>query len=875
LGGNSSKMVSLCVNKQNIILLALFGVCSSGVAVGADFILEQSDFSTTAIVIHKESDSIKRFAAIELQKHLRLITGHDFVIVDEIGKTNKAFMVGIKPESDEEPLGDEEARYLVTENAVYLYGDDQIRRRRRNHQDNALDSKRNRAGTLFAVYNFLENEMNVHWIEPGDQGIAYQPMRKIRIEAKADRWSPYFPYQRGLRISSWKNVGREGVQYRFLPEGFRMTEEQAEAKRVDLYVWLRRMRMGTSNYLQFGHAFTSWWEKYGETHPEYFALNGKGFRGPVEPSKPDRVKMCVSNPGLVKQIVQNWLERRKDNPNARTLNVCVNDGGGRGADEFCHDEGCLALDVPLEGEAPLEHLTDRYMHLANEVLKEARKYVPDAEVTAYAYSRTRRPPRKVHLLDGVVLQFVTGMSAPFSETSELYQEWKRQGATKFLFRPNDLCVELGLPLGHDKRIFDHQQLAVKYGAKGTDHDSIYGFWTGISGITYYVLAKSTADPSRSFEYWEDEYISVYGAAQPDVKAYFKHWRDKFEKAILPANISLHKEGKRGFLSWHKLGRMSRTIRDYYSKKDFDTTDEMLKRALSRELNPLEMERVERLVLANKHNRLTFEAMVAVNEGNEETILKKAKKLLDFRVRNREKFRMNWWMLFYEQDAMGDATGITSLLLQSRLVDRKSFNCIRATESPVIDGKLDESFWTQANTGMGFLENGDAVPVNVDTSTFVAYDDENLYIGFECHEPQMDDLVERVRKRDGSAWKDNAVEIFLDPQNTREEFYQFVITSAGALLDGRKIGEKEFDVSWNVTIGSDIEYKIQKGVESWTIECRISFGVIGMSTPQPGDSIRFNLVRDRTLSGGVDEMSALAPTLGKLHASRKFTKMVFR
>lgn len=268
------KMLSRCVSKQSFILLALLGACASGTAVNADFVLEQGDFSTTAIVVPKESDSIKRFAAVELQGHLRLITGHGFAITDKIGESNKAFMVGIKPESDRETLGDEEARYLVTENVVYFYGDDQIRRRRRSDQDNALDSKRNRAGTLFAVYNFLENELGVHWIEPGDQGTVYQPMKEIRIEAKSDRWRPYFPYQRGLRISSWKNVGQEDVRYRFLPEDFRMTEEQAETMRVDLYVWLRRMRMGASNRLQFGHAFTTWWDKYGEAHPEYFALKG-------------------------------------------------------------------------------------------------------------------------------------------------------------------------------------------------------------------------------------------------------------------------------------------------------------------------------------------------------------------------------------------------------------------------------------------------------------------------------------------------------------------------------------------------------------------------------------------------------------------------
>lgn len=237
--------------------------------------------------------------------------------------------------------------------------------------------------------------------------------------------------------------------------------------------------------------------------------------------------------------------------------------------------------------------------------------------------------------------------------------------------------------------------------------------------------------------------------------------------------------------------------------------------------------------------------------------------------------MNWWMLFSEQDTMGDATGITSLLLQSRLADRKSFDCIRAREAPVIDGKLEEPFWAQASTGVGFLDNRNVVPVGVDTKTFIAYDDENLYIGFECHEPHMDRLVERVQERDGRAWKDNAVEIFLDPGNTQRDFYQFIITSAGALLDGSKIGDEKYDVSWNANTGSDMEYAIQKGADSWTLELRISFSAISMLAPQPGDSIRFNLVRERTLTDGVDETTALSPTLGGLHVPRRFARMVFK
>ena len=41
-------------------------------------------------------------------------------------------------------------------------------------QSEALNLANNRAGTLFAVYNFLENELGIKWIKPGDDGIFYQ-----------------------------------------------------------------------------------------------------------------------------------------------------------------------------------------------------------------------------------------------------------------------------------------------------------------------------------------------------------------------------------------------------------------------------------------------------------------------------------------------------------------------------------------------------------------------------------------------------------------------------------------------------------------------------------------------------------------------------
>jgi len=312
----------------------------------------------------------------------------------------------------------------------------------------------------------------------------------------------------------------------------------------------------------------------------------------LQRDSPDRVKMCVSSPGLVQQAVADWLDDRERSPQGyKALCMAQNDGGGGGAAEFCHCDACLALDVRHEGEAFGAHLTDRYMFLANQALRAARQVVPGALVTAYAYSVTEEPPRRERLEDGIVLQFVTSMAARTDETRATYEGWQAQGATAFMFRPNDLCVELGLPLGHEQRIWAHQQLAVGYGAQGTDHDSVYGLWTGISGLTYYVLARSHIEPDRPFDYWVQEYARAFGAAEPQVAAFFAHWRQKFDETILPANGAERADGGRGFLRWNGLGAVSSQIRQFYDEADFDSTDSLLAQGAMQRLRDGERHRL--------------------------------------------------------------------------------------------------------------------------------------------------------------------------------------------------------------------------------------------------------------------------------------------
>lgn len=227
-------------------------------------------------------------------------------------------------------------------------------------------------------------------------------------------------------------------------------QAQAQQRRFEDDLWLRRMRIGNRSGVRlfFGRAFVKWSERYGETRPEYFALTSEGKREPISPEKPDRVKMCVSTHDFVRAVVEDWVEKRKQNPALHfALDATENGGRPGGMGQYCRFDNCRALDVLLEGEEFGDHLTDRYVHFYNVCLKEARKHFPDAQVKSYIYSTPA---------EGVNLQVVPIMAVRFAETRALYEAWQQMGATSLLYRPNDLCVDFGLFFYSDSDSEIHQ-----------------------------------------------------------------------------------------------------------------------------------------------------------------------------------------------------------------------------------------------------------------------------------------------------------------------------------------------------------------------------------------------------------------------------------
>ena len=329
------------------------------------------------IVVGEEPNEQVSLAARELTDHLKLITGETIKITSTPLEGNYTFYVGIAPDYDNEALKPEEAKQVRGSKATYLYGDDSI------------GDKKPRYGSAFAVYMFLE-DLGVRWVQPGRDGTLYPHSKNIVFDSGNYSWEQEL-VKRHIRMC-FRNDQVDVKHDFYTLEEFKKHNE----KELD---WRRRMRLGSHINFGYGHSFTKWWEKYGKTNPEFFALSDKGTRAPVGGEKrANRIKMCCSSTALVDKIIEEWQEKGMP----QYLNVIENDSRN-----FCVCEECLALDVVLPGEEELNindrHMTDRYVYFTNAVQRKARELRPDVHTLFYAYSRYHFPPRREKLEDNIIV----------------------------------------------------------------------------------------------------------------------------------------------------------------------------------------------------------------------------------------------------------------------------------------------------------------------------------------------------------------------------------------------------------------------------------------------------------------------------------------
>ncbi len=130
-----------------------------------------------------------------------------------------------------------------------------------------------------------------------------------------------------------------------------------------------------------------------------------------------------------------------------------------------------------------------------------------------------------------------------------------------------------------------------------------------------------------------------------------------------------------------------------------------------------------------------------------------------------------------------------------------------TDSPIIDGYLDEDIWKEATPLQNFTQNfpTDTLPAKHQTMVKFLYDDQFLYIGIVAKSSGEDFVVSSLRRDFRGGTTDN-VSFFFDTFQDGVNAYQFGVNPYGAqresLVSDGGINRSSFNPNWDVKWFSD-------------------------------------------------------------------------
>ena len=164
----------------------------------------------------------------------------------------------------------------------------------------------------------------------------------------------------------------------------------------------------------------------------------------------------------------------------------------------------------------------------------------------------------------------------------------------------------------------------------------------------------------------------------------------------------------------------------------------------------------------------------------------------------------------------------------------------------LDGKLDDAVWSEAGKISHFYRFGTDQVQEVPTEVYMAYDNENLYLGVRCFEPEADKLAARETKLDSPVWCDDSIELFIASPNNNG--MQLIFNTIGGHFDGELYQRVPGD-PWRCLGERNYSWQSKAVVEKdcWTGELVLPFKEFGIA-PKAGQKWRINLVRNRRVPG---------------------------
>ena len=152
-----------------------------------------------------------------------------------------------------------------------------------------------------------------------------------------------------------------------------------------------------------------------------------------------------------------------------------------------------------------------------------------------------------------------------------------------------------------------------------------------------------------------------------------------------------------------------------------------------------------------------------------------------------------------------------------------------TEHIRLDGRLDEVVWQQAQVIDEFTQKElqEGAPATEQTEVRFLYDDNNLYVGFICHDSEPEKIVHKELKRDSDLRYEDRIGLVIDTYNDSRMGYFFGTNPNGMMFDAtlQAVGNEKMNSNWD----GIWDVRAHIGEFGWSCEIAIPFKTLRFPT----------------------------------------------
>jgi len=218
-----------------------------------------------------------------------------------------------------------------------------------------------------------------------------------------------------------------------------------------------------------------------------------------------------------------------------------------------------------------------------------------------------------------------------------------------------------------------------------------------------------------------------------------------------------------------------------------------------------------------------------------------------------------------------------------------YTVTKSATAMTIDGKLTEPEWLAAPLTAKFVHHTDGSATRLSTQAKLLWDDQYLYIGFICEDP---DVWATLKNRDDHLWNGEVVEMICDPDGDGLNYFEVQVNPLGTLLDltltKAYSAGGQANMAWTLNFAASVwvdgTLNDSSDVDAkWCCEVALPFNELAFMgpslhfPPRDGEAWRILLTRyDYERKGSkIVELSAWNQTnSSSFHVPDKFGRIIF-